>query len=285
MVVLNRQRRTRRELSKEDFMRYNFLIGAGLLALIAGTGSAVAADMPVRPPPAVAPAAAPCCVVPDWVGFYVGVHGGGGWAHESFEPSEFFSPTPGVTTPFVTPPDARPKGGVFGFQFGHNWQWGPVVGGLEIDFSGADIRESTAFFDPFRPFDVFNRDKRIDELASARGRLGYLVFPNLLLYGTAGIGWGHERIRTTAFETVPTFAVASQESFLNEFGWVAGVGLEWKFWNSWLLRGEWLHYDFGRVTDPNNNVFLSAGPFFLDNSNIRTTVDVARAAISYKFSP
>jgi opacity protein-like surface antigen len=61
-----------------------------------------------------------------------------------------------------------------------------------------------------------------------------------------------------------------------EFGWVAGVGLEWKFWDHWLLRGEWLHYDFGRVTH-DDLVF----PF--DNVNVRTTVDVARAALSYKF--
>jgi hypothetical protein len=74
-------------------------------------------------------------------------------------------------------------------------------------------------------------------------------------------------------------------SNLNMFGWVAGVGLEWKFWpgsNSWLLRGEWLHYDFGKVTNATNNPVLF-GFFGFDNGNVRTTVDVARAALSYKF--
>jgi hypothetical protein len=53
-----------------------------------------------------------------------------------------------------------------------------------------------------------------------------------------------------------------------------------KFWpgsNAWLLRGEWLHYDFGRITHP-----IGAG-IQEDNLNLRTTVDVARAALSYKF--
>src|SRR6266851_7084048 len=144
-------------------MRRDFLFGIGLVA--AGAGSAVAADIPVRPPPVAAPAI--CCAVPEWTGFYVGIHGGGGWAHESFEPSESFSVL-GVPVPFVVPPNASPKGGVFGFQFGHNWQWGPVVGGLEIDFSGADIKESTTFFDPITAT-LFNRDFKIDALASARG--------------------------------------------------------------------------------------------------------------------
>lgn len=70
---------------------------------------------------------------------------------------------------------------------------------------------------------------------------------------------------------------ASTSNFANQFGWVAGVGLEWKFSPNWLLRGEWLHYDFGRTTMDD-----AAG---LDNFNVRTTVDVARAALSYKFSP
>src|SRR6266436_3438679 len=279
-------------------MHRDFLLGIGLLASVAaGAGSAVAADMPVRPPPPVA-APATCCAVPDWTGFYVGIHGGGGWGHTSFDPSESLIGGDALFVTSVPPgPNSNPKGGVFGFQFGHNWQWGPVVGGLEIDFSGAVIKETTTFVSPsvttlgtalfaVAPLGVaVTRDAKIDELASARGRLGYLILPNWLLYGTAGIGWAHQRLTTvdTEFEFKNPTKVESfitNESFTNEFGWVAGVGLEWMFWNNWLLRAEWLHYDFGRTTH--------AGTEFLpDNNtlNVRTTVDVARAALSYKFNP
>lgn len=248
-------------------MRVRFLYG--LLALItAGAGSAVAADIPVRPPPPLAPIAAPV-YVPDWVGFYWGIHGGGGWGHTSVDPGEFeFDGTPGFFFP-----SASPKGGVFGFQAGYNWQWGPVVGGLEIDFSGADIKETTTFFSLVPPVGFVTHEVKIDELASARGRLGYLIFPNLLLYGTAGIGWGHERFTVNEAPVVGT--IETNTTYSTDFGWVAGVGLEWKFAQNWLLRGEWLHYDFGRTTSPNT--------VNEDNFNIRTTVDVARAALSYKF--
>jgi outer membrane immunogenic protein len=263
-------------------MRRDFLVGIGLLASVgAGAGSALAADMPVRP--GVAPLASPVVVAPPpWAGFYVGIHGGGGWSHESIEESfSFFETQNNDPLPRLTPATSHGSGGVFGFQFGHNWQWGPVVGGLEIDFSGADIKETTNFFNPvFFPNDNFTRDHKVDELASARGRLGYLILPPLLLYGTAGIGWGHER--TTFTQIDPTF-VTSLTTESNHFGWVAGVGLEWMIWNNWLLRAEWLHYDFGKITDPNNNVvFLEEG---IDTGNRRFTVDVARAALSYKFSP
>jgi outer membrane immunogenic protein len=114
-----------------------------------------------------------------------------------------------------------------------------------------------------------------------------LIFPNWLLYGTAGIGWGHSRLTTTETTAItPTFLTTTSDADL--FGWVAGAGLEWKFAGNWLLRGEWLHYDFGR--QDNSSLFTSLAfppPIStgLDNSNSRTTVDVARAALSYKFPP
>jgi opacity protein-like surface antigen len=48
---------------------------------------------------------------------------------------------------------------------------------------------------------------KTDELASARARLGYVVIPTLLAYGTAGAGWGHSEITASG---------------------VAGAGLEYK---------------------------------------------------------
>src|SRR5579871_3617162 len=191
-------------------MRGKFLFGIGLLAsAAAGAGSAGAADIaarPMAPPPAAAPA-----FISDWAGFYVGINGGGGWGHTSFEPQTFFSNSTGfVSTPFI-PPNANSSGGIFGFQFGHNWQWGPVVGGLEIDFDGASIKESSTFFIAGDSFDTFTREAKIDELASARGRLGYVIFPNWLLYGTAGIGWGHFRINATDTEMAPADAGSAVE--------------------------------------------------------------------------
>jgi opacity protein-like surface antigen len=181
----------------------------------------------------------------------------------------------------LVPPDASPKGGVFGFQVGHNWQWGPVVGGLEIDFSGANINESTTFSIPLDNTRVFTGAVKIDELLSARGRLGYLILPNLLAYGTAGIGLGHERFTTTMLDPNPKEPdFESRTSSATMVGWVAGAGLEWKFWDHWLLRGEWLHYDFGRATHIG---LMPDGGQFSDALEVRTTVDVARAALSYKF--
>src|SRR4029077_4322462 len=124
--------------------------------------------------------------ISDWAGFYIGINGGGAWARSAFQPQVFES----FSTPRShIPPHASPSGGVFGFQAGHNWQWGPVVGGLEIDFDGASVKDTSTFFFTDIPSSTFTQEVRLDELASARARLGYLIFPNWLLFGTVGLGY------------------------------------------------------------------------------------------------
>jgi outer membrane immunogenic protein len=263
-------------------MRRKFLLGTALLALAAaGGGSAIAADIgarPVGPPP---PAAAPA-FISDWAGFYIGINGGGAWARSSYE-SQGFATLDNVPLNTFVPPNASPSGGIFGFQAGHNWQWGPVVGGLEIDFDGASLKDTATYFYQGFPFDTFTREAKIDELASARARLGYLIFPNWLIYGTTGLGWGHFRFDAThEFAEGLMSEFTSTSNFANEFGWVVGAGLEWKFFNNWLLRGEYLHYDFGKDTIVGAAVVPGSG-FPLGNFNVRNTVDIARAALSYKF--
>ena len=63
----------------------------------------------------------------------------------------------------------RDDGLIGGVQIGKNWQTGQMVYGVEADisFSGADD---------------------IDWLGTVRGRLGYLLSPSILAYGTAGLG-------------------------------------------------------------------------------------------------
>lgn len=236
-------------------MRSNFWQGiSALAAVIAGGGVAGAADLAVTAPFYKAPPV----ILSDWSGFYIGVHGGYGWGDMSFDPSSGFGP------------DARPKGGVFGGQAGYNWQYGSVVAGLEVDFSGADISESGVTVPGHGgvcvapcnnpPPPPATRDVKFDGLASARARLGYSLLPNLLAYGTAGPGLGHSTVAVTQ-------GGISDASSAVDFGWVAGGGLEYKLWEHVLVRAEYLHYDFLRDS----------------STNSPSTVDVVRGGLSYKF--
>jgi outer membrane immunogenic protein len=224
-------------------MRTKLWYGIGLLAsIVAGAGSAVAADLAVKvPPPGVMPA-----YLSDWAGFYIGINGGGGWAHTTFD----LNPAANATI----------SGGLIGGHAGYNWQYGSVVGGVEVDFDGADIKKTVNALG-------VSVEEKTNQLASARARLGYVFFPSLLAYGTAGAGWGHSTLTDTtgAITGVPGFS-----NSVSQFGWVAGAGLEYKLVDHVLLRAEYLHYDFGKNTFPAFD-------------NVKETVDTIRGGLSYKF--
>lgn len=95
-------------------------------------------------------------------------------------------------------------GFVGGAQLGYNWQANQIVYGVEADISvsGGDV---------------------IDWLGSVRGRLGYLILPSVLIYGTAGVGF------VSGFDT--------------EAGFAYGVGLEGMITDTLSARVEYLAYD------------------------------------------
>jgi outer membrane immunogenic protein len=244
-----------------------FLLGTTALVGLMSMSAAQAADMPLKAPPRPAP------VYSDWTGFYLGVHGGYGWGRINPDDFDFGGP-------FHNP---KPKGGVFGGQAGYNWQYGRAVVGLEIDYSAASMKETQQLnfnvcdtvlvraLDECGTFGVAVRSK-IDALASARARAGFLLTDNLLAFGTAGIGWARSSLAIAFSENGQEFFALTAKS--NNFGWVGGGGLEYKLAQHWLLRGEYLHYDFGSVG-------YAFQPILTINA--KTTADVARGALSYKF--
>jgi outer membrane immunogenic protein len=280
-----------------------------VFSIAGGCAAAFAADMPARPyAPGAAPAAVSSPGLPDWTGFYIGINGGGGWAHSNFDTANFNEininipnqhPDPTATASFgnITPPGLSASGGIFGGHAGYNWQWGSVVGGLELDVDGANIKASQTFVQPnFAittsngavtgvPSPTFTNQLKIDALASVRARLGWLLIPNLLAYGTAGLAFGHGEFNSTASWTpistdrLTVNITDATNSNFNELGWAAGAGLEWMMFPRWLLRVEYLHYDFGKITVPEPTGLIIVP----ENVNIRTTVDTVRAGISYKF--
>jgi hypothetical protein len=53
-----------------------------------------------------------------------------------------------------------------------------------VDYTSADLNQSSLITLP--GFNLVSRQAKVDELASARGRLGWAALPNVLLYGTGG---------------------------------------------------------------------------------------------------
>src|SRR2546430_9611090 len=188
------------------------VLGTTMLAGLLISGVAQAADMPLKAPPREAP------YYSDWTGFYVFGFGGYSWGRISPNDASIEDI---FDTGFHNP---KPKGGVFGFGGGYNWQYGAWVGGVEVDYGFSGEKETqTVTFDE----GIFSEHlhSKIDALGSARLRIGYLWTPKLLAYGTSGIGWGRAKLSFSECEGISCDTSTAKP---NLFGWVAGGGLEWK---------------------------------------------------------
>jgi outer membrane immunogenic protein len=231
-------------------MRTKFWSGIGVLASIAASvGAASAADLAVKAP--VYTKAPPPVILSDWAGFYLGINGGGGWASTTFDQN------PGG--------NAKLSGGLIGGHVGYNWQFGSVVVGVEGDGDGAFISKSfgVTFVDPLtgKITGTGTLKEKTEDLFSARGRLGYVIAPQWLAYGTAGVGFGEFKVSDSL----------GNSNSVNQVGWVAGGGLEYKVWGPLIARVEYLHYDFG-----NKTLTPTIG-------NVKESVDTVRGGLSYKF--
>jgi opacity protein-like surface antigen len=220
----------------------------------------------------------------NWSGFYVGGHAGYGWGRDPTSVSTFSSGGLGGADPILLT-GVNSNGYVAGFQAGANWQKGAFVGGLEIDLSATGIKGSTANIDVDGDETETNTDK-FDMLGSARARFGYLALPNVLLYGTGGLA--STRLSQTFLDVTTAGAVNGGTSPVWKFGWVAGAGAETILWNSnWLLRVEYLHYDFGdagssALSEVANTIF-GVGSANLSQTSGHLTTDAVRTALSFKF--
>jgi outer membrane immunogenic protein len=183
---------------------------------------------------------------------------------------------------FLTGPNSA--GFVGGFQAGANWQAGSIVGGLEVDLSGSDIKGSSSaagLNTGGLPISVTQTDK-FDLLGSSRAHLGYLVSRSVLLYGTGGLAWTQldQSVAGTFGGTTTTTSTPSWK-----FGWTAGAGGQVRLWNSnWIARLEYLHYDFGN-SGASFAGFTDTGVIDFITANMTShhlTTDVVRAGVDYK---
>src|SRR5581483_10988624 len=85
------------------------------------------------------------------------------------------------------------SGGLVGGRLGCNYQVNQWVFGIEGDGSWADVSGTAPTPPPFNPH--FNETLRKNWLATIRGRVGYAINGNVLLYGTAGGAFAGLRIR------------------------------------------------------------------------------------------
>jgi outer membrane immunogenic protein len=165
-----------------------------------------------------------------WTGFYVGIHGGYGWASDDV--IEFDAST-GQPTGFFRWIFSD-EGAEAGVHAGYSQQHGIIVVGLEGDVEFVDVGGTV--FDPFGG----SFETRRHWNASLRARLGVLPLDRLLVYATAGLAATEVESR---FILPP---LGEDERFrAGAVGLTLGAGVEFALTDQLTIRGEYRYADFG----------------------------------------
>lgn len=259
------------------------LFAAVILASALADG-ALAADLPsIKGPPALEPAP-----VASWTGFYAGVNAG--WASINDHGNKTCYNRAGVLfgRGCGLPPDGpiNASGFLGGAQIGYNWQVNQFLLGLETDFQGAALKGSS-FFSGSVPFvgggfsgpGTFTANEKLSWLGTARARLGFLVTPSLLLYGTGGLAYGGVNVDYERGFPNGSGYFSSQSA--TRVGWTAGGGAEYALGNNWSVKAEGLFYDLGSITSQAGLSPVPGG--FIVGRNFKPEGAIARVGLNYRF--
>jgi outer membrane immunogenic protein len=276
-------------------MRQPAFFLAALLALV--DTAALAADLPSKkaatllPPP------------PLWTGFYAGLNAGYGFAANSSStsvvwgvpgPSDYWSTNRETEAPATALGSGgalsgyapiKQSGFIGGGQIGYNYQYGSsFVIGLETDIQGGGLRGSGRHIGAGAEIQSASNltngnyieassnawggatiNAGVDWLGTVRGRVGYLVSPTLLIFGTGGLTYGgvygnvtnYAYVTTTSSDEDGPAGYGANHTFFGggsrsqtRVGWNAGGGIEWLFAPNWSVKAEAIYWSLGNATIP-----------------------------------
>jgi outer membrane immunogenic protein len=294
-----------------EAMKKGGVVVAALVAVAAASPAFAADLLPVKAPVVVE--------VPSWTQWYIGGEVGGKWGREDWgtdciqgaaSPSPFACGGALHNLPivgFAGAPDSsaafRTSGVRAGVYLGATYQVAPNwVMGFEGDYAWSDQSSSVTGI-----VGCSTRGCRGIPLAipvsaapdstgialkddfSVRLRGGYLVTPDILVYGTGGVAFqrvegsmncvgNRNPVSPACFISTPPGGPSQTDASWRP-GWTVGAGLEWKFAHNWLLRGEYRYADFGTWKPE----FFGGSGVIEVFPNIKLTTQTATAGIAYAF--
>lgn len=190
-----------------------------------------------------------------WSGAYVGFHNGGAWGDSDWTLSNGSSASPN--------PDA---GALFGGHAGILGQWGVLVAGVEVSYSGLPNVDGNTWC----PAGTASCRTEIENLLLLNGRLGFEL-GRAMLYGTGG--WARSTVNVTR-----TAAVAAQDDG-HLSGWDIGGGIEFIMWPNVVFGVEYLHVDYD-----DGGFGLANGGVLVENISVEPDLDVVRARFTVQLN-
>jgi len=261
-------------------------VGISALLIVAPLSTAIAADMPLKAPPAVA---APAF---SWNGCYIGAHAGYGWGRDTNSFGQAVAS--GLTENEGFPAEFGPfnhntSGGVAGGQAGCNYQPSPNwLIGVEGELFWSGIKGSfTAPEDGPDPgqFSRFESSNRWDGDIALRA--GFVSGVNLF-YGKAGVAVGNFKYTEwhDDFPTVHSCFLINPASPLTcsatanntRAGLLLGAGWEHAFIGTpWSVKLEYDYINYGSTNIP----YPSVGAL-MQNFPVKDTKQIVKVGFNFR---
>lgn len=280
------------------------LVAAG--AVLCAASSAFAQGQPriVRVQPAVVVQSDP------WSGSYIGFVAGAAAGHSSLNNAIDCSFAGFLCDPIHYPEngallsatasgsktDAAFTGGIVA---GRNWRLDRAVYGIEADISYLHLRLTrggnasslnlglnNGGAPPVPVVATVATTAGMDWLATFRGRAGYLVMPDLMVFATGGLALTNQSASYAYIDNWIFNGGAAGSSRASQLtaGYAAGAGIDWNVSGSWTLRAEYLRVGFGSLTTSGfvqvSQLPLAKSPY---TSSANLTADLFRTGLAYKF--
>lgn len=143
---------------------------------------------------------------------------------------------------------------------GYGWQRNDWVFGPELGFDFGSIEDSVSGrLAPrgYVPTDV-EAESKIKNVISLTGKLGYVVRPDVLLFGKAGVARADIEYRLSgADESGETY---SGNSDYKKTGYIVGFGAEKRINEKFTVTGEYEYANFGKETREFQGIHTEATP-------------------------
>lgn len=237
-------------------------------------------------PVAIDPSVVPIASAPgtNWTGAYIGAQGGYGWGQTQW-PNLF-----GAVPPLGELPRHDTSGWIAGGAIGVNAQTGRFVFGVEGEILATGIggHVATSASAAGLVIDAAFASK-IDWLALASARAGFVVGDRLMLYGKGGLAIAEERHVATAIQNIPAISVNLSGKAVHT-GAVVGAGGEYAFAPNWSVKAE---YDYIKMFAQQVQLTGTAvgGPFGAGLTTVQAAdrivqdLHLVKFGVNYHFNP
>ena len=152
----------------------------------------------------------------------------------------------------------------------------------EADASGSDLKGSSACSSTSISGAVLpaNCSVTVRGLGTFAGRMGFAL-DRLLVYGKAGGAWANDLYNAPTTATDPVNGLAAPTFAGNEtrWGWMAGAGVEYAFYDNWSAKIEYNYLGFRHTSLQ----FTDATGLVFQNIDIQQQIHIVKAGINYRW--